>query len=582
MSSLLCNFYDPFSFSAVWISLPEAVRPNFCMQGTRGFQYEPGPEKAILRIAAESYYRLFINGFFVGNGPVRGTCSVNYFDAYDISGLLRKGDNRIGVVVQSMNSTQSFNSHPAGCAFIAELPGVLATGTDWKIRPTPGWIHTEHNFTLQHGYKIEYDLRKEDRGWLDGTGTGTWADAIVFHNAALNAKRLSPRGIPPLRETDFTPELLIAAETVPEDVPEGEDIGDVLNREVWHDNTDRVVRSGEDQYTLLPGEGGATLIFDFGRECTGYLEVEIEAAAGTRLDITYGEDLWHGRVRASFRATGYKEMYFFTDTYYLRDGLNSVGNYFLEHGASLVQLSFRNMTGPVYIRKIVYHDCRFPYRAAARFHCSDPVLDRIWDICRETLELCTTDVFEDCPWREHAFWVNDLVVENLTSLTLFGAAAVHRRAFDLAFSQQYPSGWCPGVAPTARNESKPSNILPATNFFLFKILEDYYRESGDLATVKRTRFFGIFMKIGPMLGKLLNVGNHLSNPFLASLSLSPEIISIMSPISHSSVAHIFFRTSMETFSPLPSFAKAIVLIPERMRNSVLVMSRSISCFQSFL
>ncbi len=79
--------------------------------------------------------------------------------------------------------------------------------------------------------------------------------------------------------------------------------------------------------------------------------------------------------------------------------------------------------------------------------------------------------------------------------------------------------------------------------------------------------------------------NHLDIrlPPLNRSGYSPDKLILPPPpaVPCTGVRH-FFRTSMETFSPLPSFAKAIVLIPERMRNSVLVMSRSISCFQSFL
>ena len=57
---------------------------------------------------------------------------------------------------------------------------------------------------------------------------------------------------------------------------------------------------------------------------------------------------------------------------------------------------------------------------------------------------------------------------------------------------------------------------------------------------------------------------------------------MMSPMLQSRALQIFFRTSIETFSFLPSFAKAMVLIPAFKRKSVFDISRSIKSFQSFL
>ena len=222
---------------------------------------------------------------------------------------------------------------------------------------------------------------------------------------------------------------------------------------------------------------------DFGREFIGHFEAVIEAPAGTRVDITYGEEFWKGRIRASFRADGY-EIYFFTDSYILGNGKNHVGNLFEEHGGRYVQLVFRNISGDVTIHSASVLDQRYPYSRRGEFSCSDPLLNKIWNICRETLESSTSDVFLDCPWREHAFWVNDLIIENRSSLAMFGREEVHKRAFTLAFSQQREDGWVPAVAPTPMNSENPDNILPATNLFLFLMLDDYLMTTGDVDTVK--------------------------------------------------------------------------------------------------
>ena len=59
-------------------------------------------------------------------------------------------------------------------------------------------------------------------------------------------------------------------------------------------------------------------------------------------------------------------------------------------------------------------------------------------------------------------------------------------------------------------------------------------------------------------------------------------IAIISSMLHSNALHIFTRTSVLTFSFLPSFARAVVVIPVAVRNSVLFISLSIRSFHNFL
>ena len=104
MKSFLCQYYEPFEFTAPWISCKGADVPNCSIDFFTEFEYSPAEEVPLLRIAAESYYILHINGIFTGRGPVRGTWNSNYFDTYDLSTLLHEGKNRISVQIHSMNS----------------------------------------------------------------------------------------------------------------------------------------------------------------------------------------------------------------------------------------------------------------------------------------------------------------------------------------------------------------------------------------------------------------------------------------------------------------------------------------------
>ena len=486
---MLCNFYENFDFQAQWISLSGADKIHNCaLEYYCQFFFKNGQE-TLLRIAAENYYVLFVNGIFVGRGPVRGTFAVNYFDTYDVRQLLREGENHIAVMVQSMNVIGNFNSYPAGCALLAEMPGSFKTDTSWKVRQMPGWLNSEEFFSMQHGFRVEMDLRKTaGENWRLGEGTANWAKASIFASEALSRKALRPRGIPELTPAMESPQLLKAGRITLEPASDDHDFRKRADTGDMHPITPK--QEGDDAWSVpLPSETEeiTALIYDFGSPRIGYFDFTVtgDNLDGVRLDVIYGEELWNGRLRTVYPLS----IYSFTDTYYLRDGENHIEHPFEMHGASMLQLNF-SRTSPgvasaVRISNVCCAECRYPYKPDTQFHCSDPVLEHIWEMCRETMAACTTDVFLDCPWREHAFWINDLLVENRSSLMLFGPADVHRHAFDVLFSQQFPNGWISGVAPDTCTAEKPQNLMCPTMLFLFTVMEDYLMESADTATVKR-------------------------------------------------------------------------------------------------
>ncbi len=479
---MLCNCYDNFDFSARWITLAGSDAPNTALEFFASFN-DNGQEEKILRISAESCYSLYINGVFIGKGPVRGCWNINFFDAYDVSKILHPGENIIAVRVHSMNDLKNFNYHPAGCGLIAEIPGILSTDTSWRVRRVPGWHNTQEVYSFQQGFKVEYDLNCANPEWFLGKDAESWENAVIFDNDALALKKLCPRNIPPLVYTRIIPVLHKAVDPEPCEPETDETIADLLDRETFIP-TDRVTSSGNNCYRIAPGENNCTLIFDFKKVCTGYFDMEVTVdEPGVEVHVTTGENIWNDRVRSCYRRK--IDHAAFVDSFFLKPGKNRISNEFLAHGGSMLQVAFRNIHKEVIIDSPVYCDRRYPYSGGSTFLCSDHQLNQIWNMCRETISACTTDTFEDGPWREHAFWVNDLVVENIASLVLFGMSDIHRRSLELTFAQQYDSGWCPGAVPAQHDPETQKLVLVPTNFFLFTVLDDCYRESGDSEILRR-------------------------------------------------------------------------------------------------
>ncbi|HEX6445738.1 MAG TPA: family 78 glycoside hydrolase catalytic domain [Streptosporangiales bacterium] len=470
---------EPPVWRAHWIA-PAGVATvrNAAFEARTTFALGRPADRAVLHVAAESRYRLSVNGVALGVGPIRGTATVNFFDSYDVAGLLRPGDNVVTVRVQSPNFP-TFKAAPVQPCVLVQLDdgGLLATGEHWECRPLPGWRCDVDEFTFQVG-----DMEWHDLG-ADGCG---WTPASVV---TVRGKRLLPRDIPALDEQRRRPTAVPVAFSVPPGVA-AHGIADRMNTEPHHPLEPlpwgRLCQESGEPVVVRPrGDGGGVgLVVDFGREVNGAVEIEVTSSGRAVLDIGYEERLTDERRLATV-ALDYR----FADRYVLRPGRQCVTNLFGERGFRMVQLVFRDLDAEARIEAVRGVDRRYPFAERARFTCSDPLLDRIWAMSVETLRACATDTFVDCPWRENAFYVNDMLVENAGVLQAFGDPRLSARCLRLAVSQARQDGLVPGPVPPGlvpgmtEAESADRLVLLAANLLLPLVVEDYLAYSGDARLV---------------------------------------------------------------------------------------------------
>ena len=71
------------------IDTPDELK-DIHMLVRKEFEYDNGDYPVKIRITADDYYKLYINGEFVGQGPAQGYHFNYYWNEYDISKLLKK------------------------------------------------------------------------------------------------------------------------------------------------------------------------------------------------------------------------------------------------------------------------------------------------------------------------------------------------------------------------------------------------------------------------------------------------------------------------------------------------------------
>ncbi|WP_010278050.1 family 78 glycoside hydrolase catalytic domain [Paenibacillus senegalensis] len=208
------------------------------------------------------------------------------------------------------------------------------------------------------------------------------------------------------------------------------------------------------------------LIIDFGKEWSGYVEFELEAAAGTVIDLFCVEYIRDGNVHY---------------THYLDNSLRYICREGKQRFASNVRRGFRygimtvrNAGRPVQMYEITVRQSNFPLAEVGQFQCSDAVLNDIWEMSRHTTRLCMEDTFVDCPAYEQTFWVGDSRNEALIGYYLFGAEPLVKRCLDLVpgsafqtplYADQVPSGW--------------NSVIPNWTFFWAEACCEYVHRTGD-------------------------------------------------------------------------------------------------------
>ena len=150
---------------------------------------------------------------------------------------------------------------------------------------------------------------------------------------------------------------------------------------------------------LSPGSSYA-LILDFGKEVTGYPVVRLKGAAGTVVDLGCAEHLTAGRIDPV------KSEVHYTDRFTLADTEETVKT--LEwKGFRYLQVTFRNVSRGLKIKSIHVDYIEYPFSRKGKFECSDPLLNRIYEVAAYSANLCMRDTPMDCPWREKRPWIED-------------------------------------------------------------------------------------------------------------------------------------------------------------------------------
>ena len=193
---------------------------------------------------------------------------------------------------------------------------------------------------------------------------------------------------------------------------------------------------------------GDTLVYDFGQNTSGWVQLTVKGNAGAQVAIRHGE-------RVNQRGTlDIKELSRFirsgevqTDRYTLKGSESETWHpRFTYHGFQYAEIV---LPPDVEITSIRAHVVHTDFETHGTFTCSDTLLNRIHQNLRRSYLTNYHSYPTDCPHREKIGWTGDAHLVAESGLFNFDAYYAYRKWLDDYADEQQPSGNLPGIIPSS-------------------------------------------------------------------------------------------------------------------------------------
>ncbi|UQN28212.1 family 78 glycoside hydrolase catalytic domain [Brachybacterium kimchii] len=383
-----------------------------------GLSPEGGPTPQGPRGGRQHVYKLWANAQVVGYGSVRSGFEEAMYHTHDLTGVLRPGRNALAALCWAEQ----------GRAFSARLVVVLADGTRLEVPTSTRWRAFSGAMMLPglgdigggwfRAPREDWDMRHEPRGW----------QSPGFDDSGWDRARPSEAELPPpmpatvsirhhLGET-------VRAHRVSGSAPAGSALAGAAPA--------GPPAAGSPTGSSARVGGGEIWRADLGREIVGGIRLEVVGRAGVRIRVRLGEELEaDGTVRSRLRTSN-----FYEETWTLRDGPQTIEHWGLR-AFRHVELEADAGSGLDLSRALRPVVLRSPAMGGGSFTSSDPDLDRVWEMCRYSIEATSQDLYVDTQSRERLPYEGDALVNQRSQYAVEPSFALARSS--LAFLVRRPT-----------------------------------------------------------------------------------------------------------------------------------------------
>lgn len=350
------------------------------------FALDAKPEKAVLYITADDYYKLYINGEFVTQGPAPSYPSNYGYNTVDVTAYLRTGENVLAVhtLYQGLiNRVWVSGDNQHGLICDLEVDGELIVKSDESFRTA---IHSAYRDLGTTGYDTQflecYDSAAPEVGFQNPD-----FDDTRWENAQLR-QHLPYKLVPQPSKS------LVFERIMP----------------------------------VFTEKRGNVLFLDFGSTYVGYLEAEAVGIPGSEIIIRCGQELNEdGTVRYMLRSNcNYEEPWKLS-------GGNDKLDWFDYKSFRYAELILPEGCS---VQSVSLNARHYPFTLKARMNPAwkdCPELVAVWNLCVHSQEYGVQEMIMDCMEREKGFYVGDGCYTTVTNLALTGDDSMVRKLIEDAF-----------------------------------------------------------------------------------------------------------------------------------------------------
>ena len=318
-------------------------------------------------ISADDYYKLYINGRFVCQGPAAGYPFHYYYNKVDISDFISDGINTIAVHTYYqglINRVWVSGDDRHGLILEIVQNGETILASD------ESFLYSYHKGFSQmgvYGYETQFAERYE---------SGTESEG--FQNADYDDSNWSSSKIKKYADYELFEQptkMLVFEDITP---------------------------------TVKQDKSGITA--DFGQVYVGYLSANAKGQKGQALEMLFGQELdENGNVRWQMRANcNYKEEW-------ILSGDDDILNNFDYKAFRYVRI---NVPKGCEIKDVYLIARHYPFELKAKPNVEDEMLSKIWKLCVNSMKYGVQEVIQDCMDREKGNYLGDGCYTALTHAVL--------------------------------------------------------------------------------------------------------------------------------------------------------------------
>ncbi len=433
---------------AHWIRRDSADKDDYTLFRKKVALSAKAVERATVYVAAVHKYALYLNGILVGRGPAYQHPQYQYYNAYDVTGIVQAGaDNQFALFQHWFGGGQGRPAGERGVllkAVVHHADGsVTEIGTDatWRQSRAAAWVtgQPDRNRGEGVGYVECIDALEFRSDWVSaGFDDSSWGPVNVIgpHPTAPWTGRLSP-DLTCIDETVLAPASIVHKGGGKYVV----DLGKV------HAGRPRIRFSGGASGDIVSMRGAYTL------DASG------EIPSGTKSQATLME----------YRAVLDGGVFTYEPVEYL--------------GMRYFQIDNAPMpVGPDNFSFVARHSRMDA--SASSFASSNPTLDAVWGLMKDSLLTCAQEEFVDTPTREKGGFLGDSAIQSTVAMPVMNERALTQRVLG-EFLQSMGQHWSKPDDRGRMNAVYPNrdggrDIPDFTQAFLPWVWS-YYLETGDRA-----------------------------------------------------------------------------------------------------